>query len=203
MGASRSRRAPPSRSPGHEVAGLTRSNRSLGVNLSLWRTATQLGIFEDITCASGTLTARKSWKARFWTIAVAAVQTTVTITSSVRGLGVTAYGMASAAVASRAVFAVFFKLAIFLSRGRQKTVLIVPAKVSRKCKRKCFAIPLFSSNRKPKAEAYPYYKRIINKPKPNQKWFANPLNSAVSPSGLGPLVFKLQADLKRFFFYAP
>ena len=91
------------------------------------------------TCASGTPTARKSWKARFWTIAVAAVQTTV------RGLGVTAYGMASAAVASRAVFAVF--LAIFLSRGRKKTVLIVPAKVSRKCKRKCFAIPLFSSNR--------------------------------------------------------
>ena len=37
--------------------------------------------------------------------------------------------MASAAVASRAVFAVF--LAIFLSRGRKKTVLIVPAKVDR------------------------------------------------------------------------
>ena len=110
MGASRSRRAPRS----HEVAGLTRSNRSLGVNLSLWRTTAQPGIFEDITCASGTPTARKSWKARFWTIAVAAVQTTV------RGLGVTAYGMASAAVASRAVFAVF--LAIFLSRGRKKTV---------------------------------------------------------------------------------
>ena len=121
MGASRSRRAPRS----HEVAGLTRSNRSLGVNLSLWRTTAQPGIFEDITCASGTPTARKSWKARFWTIAVAAVQTTV------RGLGVTAYGMASAAVASRAVFAVF--LAIFLSRGRKKTVLIVPAKVSGKC----------------------------------------------------------------------
>ena len=108
MGASRSRRAPRS----HEVAGLTRSNRSLGVNLSLWRTTAQPGIFEDITCASGTPTARKSWKARFWTIAVAAVQTTV------RGLGVTAYGMASAAVASRAVFAVF--LNIFLSRGRKK-----------------------------------------------------------------------------------
>lgn len=113
--------------------------RSLGVNLSLWRTTDQPGISEDVTCASGTPTARKSWKARFWTIAVAAVQTTV------RGLGVTAYGMASAAVASRAVFAVF--LAIFLSRGRKETVLIVPAKVSRKCKRKCFAIPLFSSNR--------------------------------------------------------
>jgi hypothetical protein len=121
--------------------------RSLGVNLSLWRTTAQPGIFEDTTCASRTPTARKSWKARFWTIAVAAVQTTV------RGLGlaVTAYGMASAAVAtrSRAVFAVI--LAIILSRGRKKTVRIVPAKVSRKCKRKCFAIPLFSSNRKPKA----------------------------------------------------
>ncbi len=31
-----------------------------------------------------------------------------------------------------------------LVAGMQKTVLIVPAKVSRKCKRKCFAIPLFS-----------------------------------------------------------
>jgi len=131
MGASRSRRAPRS----HEVAGLTRSNRSLGVNLSLWRTTAQPDIFEDITCASGTPTARKSWKARFWTIAVAAVQTTV------RGLGVTAYGMASAAVASRAVFAVF--LAIFLSRGRKKTVLIVPAKVSGKCLKRTSPIPLF------------------------------------------------------------
>jgi hypothetical protein len=109
MGASRSRRAPRS----HEVAGLRGRMRSLGVNLSLWRTAAQPGIFEDsdITCASGTPTARSSWKAQFWTIAVAAVQTTV------RGLGVTAYCMASAAVASRGVFAVF--LAIFLSRGRR------------------------------------------------------------------------------------
>ena len=132
MGASRLRRAPRS----HEVAGLTRGRmRSLGVNLSLWRTTAQPGIFEDTTCASGTPTARKSWKARFWTIAVAAVQTTV------RGLGVTAYGMASAAVASRAVFAVF--LAIFLSRGRKKTVLIVPAKVKRKVLENETPIPLF------------------------------------------------------------
>jgi hypothetical protein len=54
---------------------------------------------------------------------------------------VTAYGMASAAVASRAVFAVF--LAIVLSRGRKKTVRIVPAKVSRKCKRKVLCDPSF------------------------------------------------------------
>jgi hypothetical protein len=49
--------------------------------------------------------------------------------------------MASAAVASRAVFAVF--LAIFLSRGRKKTVLIVPAKVSGKCLKRTSPIPLF------------------------------------------------------------
>ena len=53
----------------------------------------------------------------------------------------TAYGMASAAVASRAVFAVF--LAIFLSRGRKKTVLIVPAKVSGKCFKTNNADPSF------------------------------------------------------------
>jgi hypothetical protein len=142
MGASRSRRAPRS----HEVAGLARSNaklRSKPVLMAYNSSARYIRGYNlrQRTCASGTPTARKSWKARFWTIAVAAVQTTV------RGLalGVTAYGMASAAVASRAVFAVF--LAIVLSRGRKKTVRIVPAKVSRKCKRKCFAIPLFSSNR--------------------------------------------------------
>jgi len=82
MGASRSRRAPRSHMRSLDLRGRM---RSLVVNLSLWRTTAQPGIFEDTTCASGTPTARKSWKARFWTIAVAAVQTTV------RGLGVTAY----------------------------------------------------------------------------------------------------------------
>ena len=53
----------------------------------------------------------------------------------------TAYAMASAALARRAVFAGV--LGICLSRGRIRMVLIVPAKNKRKCKQKVLCDPSF------------------------------------------------------------
>jgi hypothetical protein len=53
------------------------------------------------------------------------------VEAAVSRLGVTAYARASAAVAKRAVFVAC--LAVCLSWGRTRMVLIVPAKISGKC----------------------------------------------------------------------